>query len=81
VAGELVGADRVIAMPAPVMGAEDFSYVLARVPGALVFLGARPAVDDPAPLHSNRMVIDEDAMAVGIALHTAVSMRWLGTAA
>ena len=81
VAGDLLGADGVIEMPAPVMGAEDFSYVLARVPGALVFLGARPAGDEVAPLHSNRMVIDEAAMAVGIALHAAVSTRWLGAAA
>jgi amidohydrolase len=80
VAGDLLGAAGVIEMRAPVMGAEDFSYVLARVPGALVFLGARPAGDDAAPLHSNRMVLDEDAMAVGIALHAAVSMRWLGAA-
>ena len=81
VAGDLLGAGGVIEMPAPVMGAEDFSYVLARVPGALVFLGARPVGDEVAPLHSNRMVIDEDAMAVGIALHAAVSTRWLGAAA
>jgi len=81
VAGDLLGAGGVIEMPAPVMGAEDFSYVLARVPGALVFLGARAAGDEAAPLHSNRMVIDEDAMAVGIALHAAVSTRWLGAAA
>jgi hippurate hydrolase len=81
VAGDLLGAGGVIEMPAPVMGAEDFSYVLARVPGALVFLGARPAGDEVAPLHSNRMVLDEDAMAAGIALHTAVSMRWLAAAA
>jgi hippurate hydrolase len=32
----------------PVSGAEDFSYVLQRVPGAFVFLGATPAGADPA---------------------------------
>jgi metal-dependent amidase/aminoacylase/carboxypeptidase family protein len=26
-------------MPSPVMGAEDFSYILERVPGAMAFLG------------------------------------------
>ena len=81
VAAGLLGPDGAATMPAPVMGAEDFSYVLARVPGALVFLGARPAGDEVAPLHSNRMMIDEAAMAVGIALHAAVSTRWLGAAA
>ncbi|MGE4056426.1 MAG: GntR family transcriptional regulator, partial [Vicinamibacterales bacterium] len=29
-------------MKSPVMGAEDFSYVLHRVPGAMVFLGVCP---------------------------------------
>src|SRR3954469_14058310 len=33
VAGEVLGGDRVQAMDAPIMGAEDFSYVLQRVPG------------------------------------------------
>ena len=33
VAGELLGADAAGRMPAPVMGAEDFSYVLQQRPG------------------------------------------------
>ena len=36
-------------MPNPVMGAEDFSYVLQQVPGAMAFLGAAPPGSDPAP--------------------------------
>ncbi|HKG57156.1 MAG TPA: M20 family metallopeptidase [Candidatus Limnocylindrales bacterium] len=81
VAAELVGAEQVARMPAPIMGAEDFSYVLQRVPGAMVFLGARPADLDPATApqnHSNRVVFDEDAMAVGSALYAAVALRHLG---
>ena len=35
-------------MPTPIMGAEDFSYVLAEVPGALAFLGGCPPGVDPA---------------------------------
>ena len=68
-------------MPAPVMGAEDFSYVLQQVPGAMVFLGVCPPERaDPftAPAcHSNRMVLHEDAMAAGIALHAAVATTYL----
>jgi hippurate hydrolase len=77
VAGELLGAERVVALETPIMGAEDFSYVLQRVPGALVFLGARPERGDSAPLHSNRMVLDEPALAEGVALHAAIATRWL----
>jgi hippurate hydrolase len=76
VARSLIGQDKVIDLPAPVMGAEDWSFVLQRVPGSMAFLGAAPpGVDNPAPNHSNRMVIDEDAMAVGVALHAAVALH------
>ena len=77
VAAEVVGEDAIIDMRAPIMGAEDFSYVLQRVPGAIVFLGARPPEGPSEPLHSSRMRIDEEAMATGIALHAAVALRWL----
>ncbi len=77
VARELLGDDAVVEMPNPVMGAEDWSYVLERVPGAMAFLGTRPEGVPPAqvaPNHSNRMVIDESAMAQGIALYAAVAL-------
>jgi hippurate hydrolase len=73
----LLGDDRVRPMVAPLMGAEDFSYVLQQVPGALVFLGARPREAAPAPLHSDRMMLDESALACGVALHAAVALRFL----
>ena len=77
VASELAGSGNVIEMKTPIMGAEDFSYILQRVPGAMVFLGARPQGREPAPLHSNRMVLDENALATGIALHAAMALRFL----
>jgi amidohydrolase len=83
VARELLGADAVRPMDAPIMGAEDFSYVLQQVRGALVFLGGRPAQLDPltAPQnHSNRVVFDEAAMATGAALYTAVALEHLAQA-
>ena len=64
----------------PIMGAEDFSYILDRTPGAMMLLGVRPpGVTDPAPCHSSRMMLDEEAMAVGSAVHTAVATRFLET--
>jgi hippurate hydrolase len=77
VASELIGADRWIDMRAPIMGAEDFSYVLEKVPGAMVFLGARPDEGPAAPIHSNRMILNEGAMATGMALHAAVALSYL----
>jgi hippurate hydrolase len=78
VAGELLGEERVRLMLTPIMGSEDFSYVLRRIPGALVFLGTRPDGDAPAfPNHSNRMLLNEAALPVGVALHAAIALRYL----
>jgi hippurate hydrolase len=79
-ARSLIGADKVAELPAPIMGAEDFSYVLQQVPGAMAFVGARPDRQDPATApqnHSNLVVFDEPAMAVGVALYAAVAIRHL----
>ena len=78
VATELLGEARVRSLASPIMSSEDFSYVLRRVPGAMMFLGTRPDGDaPPIPNHSNRMVVNEAAMATGIALHAAVALRFL----
>jgi hippurate hydrolase len=75
IAGALLGAERVARMPSPIMGAEDWSYVLQQVAGSMAFLGAAPpGIAHPAPNHSNRMLIDEPAMATGIALHAAMAL-------
>jgi len=46
----------------------------------MAFLAVAPPGADPAaaaPYHSSRMVLDEDAMAPGIALHGAVAIEYL----
>jgi hippurate hydrolase len=80
VAGDLLGDDHVTNLPHPVMGAEDFSYVLQRVPGAIAFLGAMPPgarAGQVHPNHSNRVVFDEEAMVAGMATYAAVALRRL----
>jgi len=80
VAGQVVGADKVVRQPHPVMGAEDWSYVLQRVPGAMMFLGGTHLdrnVATAAPNHSNRVVFDEQAMVDGIATYSAVALHHL----
>src|SRR6185312_13518524 len=77
VARDLVGAEAVEPLKAPIMGAEDFSYVLQKVPGAMAFLGSVPAGTDPETVpqnHSNLVVFDEEAMPVGVALYAAVAL-------
>lgn len=80
VAASLLGEDAVEPMPHPIMGAEDWSYVLEQVPGVMAFLGACPPdlVPGEAPAnHSNRVTFDEDAMASGVALYAAVAWEFL----
>lgn len=77
VAVGLIGEAAVSEMPDPIMGAEDFAYVLDAVPGMMAFIGARPTDEDPAiaPMnHSDRVVFDESAMAVGVALYAGVAL-------
>ena len=84
VAGQVIGANHVLQMPHPVMGAEDFSYVLEAVPGSMMFLGGTPpdrSLATAAPNHSNRVMFDENAMAAGMAIYTAVAIRHLESAA
>jgi amidohydrolase len=76
-ATELLGPERVRDMPHPLMGSEDFSYVLQRIPGAMTFLGTRPDSGPAYPNHSNRMLVNESALSTGIALHAAVALRFL----
>jgi len=80
-AAEVLGEDFALPMESPLMGAEDFSYVLQRVPGALAFVGGRPPDVQPelaAPNHSNRAVFDEAAMAHGVAMYAAFALDTLG---
>ncbi|AXB45793.1 M20 metallopeptidase family protein [Amycolatopsis albispora] len=81
-AEEVLGVQYAQPMPEPIMGAEDFSYVLQRVPGAFAFIGACPpetSLDEVAPNHSNRVRYDEEAMANGVAMHAAFALAHLGS--
>jgi amidohydrolase len=79
-AAELLGERASRLSPAPLMGAEDFSYVLQRVPGAMAWLGACPPGRDPEtapPNHSNLVVFDEEPLPAGVALYAQMAMRAL----
>jgi hippurate hydrolase len=61
VAGEIVGSDKVETAMPPVMGAEDFSYMLQARPGAFIFMGN----GDTAPLHHPAYNFNDDAIPAG----------------
>ncbi len=67
-------------IPAPIMGGEDFAYVLQKVPGAMAILGVAPGDGDAAtraPIHNSKMLIDEAQLARGVAMHCAFATRFL----
>jgi metal-dependent amidase/aminoacylase/carboxypeptidase family protein len=79
-ARDVVGPGNVVQLPHPVMGAEDFSYLLQNVPGAMMFLGGTPHDRNPqtaAPNHSNRVYFDEAAMTSGISLYATAALQHL----
>jgi hippurate hydrolase len=80
---EVFGAGRVSRLEHPFTGSEDFSRVLAEVPGAFIALGALPAGTDPetAPFnHSGRAVFDEAVLPLGAALLAELALRRSRTA-
>lgn len=82
-ARDLAGDQRTVRLPHPVMGAEDFSYVLNEIPGSMAFLGGTPLGRNPAkaaPNHSNRVHFDEPAMHTGMSLYAAAALRRLAPA-
>ena len=61
-AADVVGDERVDPATPPVMGAEDFSYMLEQRPGSYIFMGSgRPE----APLHSPQYDFNDEALTVG----------------
>jgi hippurate hydrolase len=61
VASDVVGNERVDAAVAPVMGAEDFSFMLNARPGAFIFVGN----GDSAGLHHPSYDFNDEAIPVG----------------
>ena len=76
----LFGRDRFLLQPNPITGAEDFSYVLERVPGAFLFLGACPPDRSPASApynHSAEAAFDDRVLPDGTALYAELALRRL----
>jgi amidohydrolase len=77
---DLFGAAAFRRLTEPIMGAEDFAYVLEKVPGAMFFLGFSPEGSDwqaCCGIHSTRMMLDESVMPRGAALLAGLATRFL----
>lgn len=74
------GADRVREREVPLMGSEDFSFVLDEVPGSFIFLQASPDgvdLDDPAMNHSPEVLFDDAVLGDQAAALARLAMRRL----
>jgi len=81
-AADIVGEENVVEMAEPLMGAEDFAYYAAEIPGSLFRLGTcNRKKGITAPLHSSAFDVDEDALVVGAAVMSWIAARYLSDAA
>ncbi|MBS2966499.1 amidohydrolase [Actinocrinis puniceicyclus] len=81
---EHFGEQRFVPLPQPLAGAEDFSRILERVPGAMVFLGATLEGRDPATApfnHAPGAAFDERVVPDGAALLAQLAVDHLTGAA
>jgi hippurate hydrolase len=79
VVADVFGGDRYEQMRDPVPGSEDFSRVLAEVPGCYLMLGAHSGDDHLAGAnnHSPRAAFVDDVMPDGVLLHAQLAVRAL----
>jgi amidohydrolase len=79
-ATELFGAERFELAEHPITGSEDFSRVIGRVPGAMVFLGATIEGrnhEDAPDNHSPQAAFDDAVLVDGAALYATLAARRL----
>ncbi|MCW1429412.1 M20 metallopeptidase family protein [Novosphingobium sp. JCM 18896] len=77
---QMFGAQSFLRLEDPIMGAEDFAYVLDKVPGAMFFLGVSHAGEDWTKccgIHSTRMMLDESVMPQGAAFLAGLAESFL----
>jgi len=79
ISSDLLGSKHVTESP-PIMGGEDFAYYLQKVPGCFLGLGVgNEAIGASYSLHHPRFKVDEDALAIGTALHVMFALHSLRT--
>lgn len=80
VARALLGDAAFLRLADPIMGAEDFAYVLEKVPGAMFFLGVSHEGADwrhCCGIHSTKMMVDESVLPRGAAFLAGLATRFL----
>ncbi|KAK2655614.1 hypothetical protein Ddye_008666 [Dipteronia dyeriana] len=76
VGASLLGGPNVCLLPMT-MGTEDFSFYSQKMEAAFFMIGAKNETLKSGNLHTPYLVIDEDIIPTGAALHTAVAISYL----
>ncbi|AYD02939.1 M20 aminoacylase family protein [Neorhizobium sp. NCHU2750] len=75
-ARKVVGPENVAEIARPMMGAEDFAYMLLERPGSYFFLGTAKTDNDPS-LHHPRFDFNDDALPIGTSLWVELAEAYL----
>jgi len=76
VAAEVCGVDNIDRNVAPSLGGEDFSYMLQKVPGAMLWLGNGPG-EGGCMLHNARYDFNDSALPYGVSFFARLAERFL----
>lgn len=77
---ELLGKEKVIVIPSPSLGVEDFGYFLEKVPGAYFKLGCKNEEKGMIhQVHSSFFDVDEDCLSIGVALQVKNALTILNS--
>ena len=63
---DVASVERVIDLPSPAMGGEDYAYYLEKAPGTLFRLGVRTPGGPHCPTHSINFYVDDRAVPIGM---------------
>jgi amidohydrolase/hippurate hydrolase len=71
---DITSVQRVIDLPSPAMGGEDYAYFLEKAPGTLFRLGVRTPDGPHCPTHSINFYVDDRAIPIGMEVLAAAAL-------
>jgi hippurate hydrolase len=73
---KFVGAENMIDLEHPIMGSEDFTYMLQACPGCIFFIGTQSSPKDK-PLHHPGYDFNDDILTIGAGFWTQLAEAYL----
>jgi hippurate hydrolase len=73
---QFVGAENVVELDRPLMGSEDFAYMLQACPGSYFFIGTSSSTD-AKPLHHPGYDFNDDILSIGAGFWTQLTESFL----